>query len=380
MTERLGLEITPAVLRGAWGSTWRTHPVRTFEVAWDGQDLAGAVAALRQAHPTPEAIALAVGLGFLEVARVELPPAPDDAREQMLALDPERFLGANSTLQVVLAPGSDVAIGCDQRWLQQAVRTLEGWAPVERVEAAPVALAASGCPDGTWQLEAGTGEPGSIQVVAGRIAALRRGSQAADAKPLPAYGEHAGTMRAAWGALRRTEAPATATLMDRGARQAANRRRWQGLAMAALGAAAASLFLVAAIDRSRERTRDALEAEAARLTTEAGPALAAQSARLAAVREHDVARSTLASRVDPAAALAAFSALLPRDVVVTAARMTGPDWQVEGTARNAAALVPLLDADPRFDNVRSLAASSRFRDGRETRESFSIAFRVGTPE
>ncbi|MBL8959867.1 MAG: PilN domain-containing protein [Gemmatimonadetes bacterium] len=346
-------------------------------LAWDGQDIAGAVAALRTAHPAPDAIALAIGLGFLEVARVTLPPVDEATREQMVALDAGRYLGANAPLQAMVAPASDVAMGCDEGWLAQVVRAVQEWAPVTRVEATPVAIVASGCPDGHWAVEAGAGEAGTIEVRDGRLAGVRRGTNG-DGGALPPLGPLAGTARAAWGALLREDAPAVGTLMDGRARRAADRRRWQGLATAALGAAAGLLFLAAAVDRSRERTLAALDARAAVLADSAAPALAWQAERLMAAREIGSARTLVASRPDPVATLAALSALLPRDVVVTSIRMTGAEWQVEGTARAAAALVPLLDADPRFDQVRSTAASARFRDGRETRESFSITFHVAT--
>ena len=379
MTRRLGLELTPQELRGVWASPWPGRPGDAFVMAWDGQDLAGAVAALRAAHPTPDSIALAIGLGFLEVARVTLPPADEVTREQIVALDAGRYLGANAPLQAMVAPASDVAMGCDEGWLARVVRTLQEWAPVTRVEATPVALVASGCPDGHWAVETGSGEAGVIEVRGGRLAGVRRGTRG-EGVPLPSLGPLAGTARAAWGALLRQDAPAGGTLMDSTARRAADRRRWQGLATAALGAAAGLLFLAAAVDRSRERTLAALDARAATLADSAAPALAAHAERLTAAREAGSARAVVARRPDPVATLATLSTLLPRDVVVTSIRMTGADWQVEGTARAAAALVPLLDADPRFDNVRSTAASARFRDGRETRESFSITFHVATPD
>ena len=149
MTRRLGLEITATELRGTWTTTWRLQPTDAFVQAWDGRDLASAVEALRAAHPAPDSIALAIGLDFLEAARVALPPADDAAREQIVALDPERYLGTNSPMHVLLPSGSDIAMGCDQAWLDGVLRTLQAWAPVTRVEATPVAVASSGCPDGT---------------------------------------------------------------------------------------------------------------------------------------------------------------------------------------------------------------------------------------
>jgi len=61
---------------------------------------------------------------------------------------------------------------------------------------------------------------------------------------------------------------------------------------------------------------------------------------------------------------------------VLSLRASAADWQIDGTALDAAAIVPLLDRDDRFEDVRFLSASSRFRDGDRTYETFSIAFRV----
>ena len=72
MTRRLGLELTPHELRGVWGSRWPGRPGSAFVMTWDGQDLAAALATLRATHATPDTVALAIGLGFLEVARVTL--------------------------------------------------------------------------------------------------------------------------------------------------------------------------------------------------------------------------------------------------------------------------------------------------------------------
>jgi hypothetical protein len=74
--------------------------------------------------------------------------------------------------------------------------------------------------------------------------------------------------------------------------------------------------------------------------------------------------------------LAALSERLPEGATVLNLRAQGEEWQIDGTARDAAALLPLLDRDDRFDTVRFLSASARFREGPRTYETFSIAFRV----
>jgi hypothetical protein len=166
------------------------------------------------------------------------------------------------------------------------------------------------------------------------------------------------------------------TLLNATERRQAAGRTARSIATAVLGAVAAIVFCVFSIDRARERTLLALTMEAERLTREGRPALDAQQQLVRRQRDADLARAMASTRPDPAAALAAVSALLPKDAVVLNARVAGNSWQIDGTSANAAALIRLLDADDRLDNVRPLAASSRFRDGRTTRESFSLAFDV----
>jgi hypothetical protein len=56
------------------------------------------------------------------------------------------------------------------------------------------------------------------------------------------------------------------------------------------------------------------------------------------------------------------------------ARADGDKWQIDGTAQDAGALIPALAADRRFDDVRFLSASSRFRENGRAYETFSIGF------
>jgi hypothetical protein len=74
--------------------------------------------------------------------------------------------------------------------------------------------------------------------------------------------------------------------------------------------------------------------------------------------------------------MSAVSKQLPPGATVLNLRVNGADWQVDGTAKDAAALVPLLDKDDHLENVRFLSASTRFKDGNRMVETFSIAFKV----
>ena len=381
MSGRLGLEFTPTQVRGIVATSWSDRPARTFELAWDPDRPQAVVDALRGQVASPDAIFVAIGLGFLHLSRVQLPPSGDESRERMVRLEPERFFAATALVRPSLAAGSDVAFAVDAAWLDDLLRALEPWAPVARVEPAPLAVVA-GLPagtSGTWTMDAAPDETGLLEAKLGRLTTVRRVPLAVTAPAadvLPDTGGVPGSHLGAWGALRRDDEPLTGSLLSEPQRVAARRRVARGVATAALAAVAGVTFLLVAADRSRERTLAALETEVERLTSVARPALEAQAHLALAQHEAAIVRVSLSERSDPASALAAIGDVLPRDVVILTARATGNDWQIDGTARNAAALVPLLDSRERFDNVRSLAGSSRFRDGNVTRESFSIALHV----
>lgn len=367
---RVGLEIAAHEIRGVVTRPWSLAPVHRFTVpfAFDAPD--AAVAALRAQVRTPDGLWVAIGADLLLAARVELPPAPAAARESMIALEPDRFFPTSDALQVGLAAGSDVAFAAAADRLALVRRMLSSWAPVVRMEAAPVAVASTLKVSGTFDLPDGTG---SIEVRDGSIGALRR---AAIGRPLPDDPRVPASHRAAYGALLRDDAGVEGMLLDAASRAQVRARTRRSVATAALGAAAALAFCIFSFERSRERTLERLTREAEQLAEQARPAIRAQAALAAWAHDADVARQLLTSRPDPSRALAALGSVLPPDVTILSARSTGHVWQIEGSARNAAALVPLLDADPRFDDVRSLAASSRFNDGGRARESFSLSFRV----
>jgi len=128
---------------------------------------------------------------------------------------------------------------------------------------------------------------------------------------------------------------------------------------------------------------DARHNEALRAHQQASDSLLAASepARMAAVRLAELEREAriLNARdtaADPLSIVATLSRLLPRDVFVERVHWDGAEWRIDGSADQAASIVPSLDSMSRFTNVRVLTASTRFRDGARVRESFSVAFKV----
>lgn len=384
MSPRLAVELTPTHLHAVLAAGWRDAPLRTTDIAWNSADVVPAISALREWAGRVDSIAVAVGLGLLHVARADLPPAPDETREQMLALESERFFATSSPVVVALAPGGAVAFATDAGALDSWCTALERWAPVVRVDAAPVALARALGREasGEYRVEAGAAEHGFVAIRNGRVAAARRIPVAVGDTPgggLPPRAGLPASHLAAWGALLGEDAAEGGTLASPVRRASLVARRRRRLGIAAVAAVAGLTFALTSAERWRERTLRAVEEDVAALRDAAAPGEAALAAR--ARLDDEVARLARSGRAQGGnsgtlGALAAISSALPPDAVILNAHAVGPEWQVDGTAASAASLVPRLDGVGRFEQVRLLGASSRFRDGARTRETFSIALRV----
>jgi hypothetical protein len=152
---------------------------------------------------------------------------------------------------------------------------------------------------------------------------------------------------------------------------AARRTRWW---RAGVVAATSLLFVLWAAGTYRARVLEALTQDAATLATASQPALEARL-RLERARDEHRLLSTAPS-TDPGEVLALLGELLPADVVVQRAEWDGLQWRIDGSAADAAALIPRLDGHPRLADVRALAPSTRYLDGGRQRSSFSIGLRL----
>jgi hypothetical protein len=166
----------------------------------------------------------------------------------------------------------------------------------------------------------------------------------------------------------------TAALHDRLAR----RRRqgwWRSSVLVACGAA----VLAAGYDRHQARALTRLELREQALLAMLEPARAAR-ARMERARLELAQLGSLAEAAGAATAplplLAALGELLPDDAVVDRLAWDGIMWRLDGSARDAAALVPRLAADPRLREVRSAAPSQQFTEGGVVRRSFAITLRT----
>jgi len=381
---RAGVELTPQVVRVVRLAPYTRRVAQTIEIPWDPLRPADAVAALRSRAGRPRSISLAVGLGFLEVMRVDLPPVAPDERVRMIDLEPDRFFAAagRESLVTTLAPESPIAFGAPAALIAAWIAAFETWAPVDWVEPAPIATARvlARQRDGAWRIEAGEDETGVLQIEHGRIASVRRARDAAagsGARAVPAIAATPAPFAAALGAAKwqPRDARGVPSLAAAPWRRRLAARRRTAIAAAAILAIMGIVFAIWAADRWRERTLAALEDRISRIETQAAPADTAL--RMLRSREAEAATigDVVTNRADPFGALAAISAALPREATVLSARASGNLWQIDGTTSDASTLVPRLDRHARFDSVRFLSASSRYRDANRSYETFSIALR-----
>lgn len=379
MSDRVGIEITRTHVRAVALGALGKRPRTIAEAEWDGEHPAVGVGAIAGRLGRVGRIGLAIGLEHLHVKHVELPPAPPSVRRQMLAVEPDRFFPVQDE-RVVVGVEGNVAFAMDEALLDRWIAAFESWAPVENVEAAPVALARAlaGTGDASYAHPLGDTDHAIVAVRGGQLVAARHvsGVMVDSAHGLPRVGDVAPTALTAWGAALGLDGDLDAMIIGAPQRRTIQRRRSRRVAGAAAACVIALGFALWAVDRSRDDVLARLTAEQQALESRAAPGAALQ-AQLAALEQEDaVATAVSTSRVDPLRVLAALGERLPQDVTVLNARAIGDEWRIDGTARNAAAILPALDGDRRFSDARFLAATARYREGGRTYESFSLAFRA----
>ena len=381
MSTTLGVELALGVVRAVARDGWRGG-TRTFECAWEPKHPDAAVAALRAHFGDVQRIALSIGLAFLHVKQVRLPPTPLRERKRMLALEPDRFfpVQAEAPVVVALAGPYNIAFAVAAEPLTDLIAAFESWAPVELVEPAPCSLvrALGRSARGTFAVDAGASEYGKVELHDGELRAVRRVPAAAEpmpSAPIPDVANVPGAFAIALGAARGCDNALDDMMLpaplETRLRQARVRRvAFAGiLCLSALGAALWSF------DRARDRKLAALQTEITQLEARARSAQQLQK-QLEVLNLEARALDSGGAQMDPLDVLAVLSKQLPKGATVLNLKVNGTDWQIDGTAGDAAALVPLLDRDDRLENVRFLTASTRFRDSGRTLETFSIAFRV----
>ncbi len=351
---------------------------RDGEVAsfgWSPDDPSAALAQLRARVNGTSQLTVVVGIGLLEVARPELPSMPASTSINLLLRDSDRYFPVGEALAVSYIDG--YALGVSARQLHDWTQTFSQLGQLRAVVTIAGCLARAAQDtgeDNRWLVPAGSTGAATIVVNDGVI--LELSLKQAEPSPEAVRVElEALTMRAIWrGAVDAAHAPLTDMLLDESIRQQLTGARHRRFALSTLALAAALAAFGVSLDRWRARELAVTDSALQEMDTLAAPARLA-SARLETARG-ELALLASASGGSPAKVLARLGELLPSDAFVQGLEWNGETWQINGSAQNAPSVVPLLDADPMFSDVRIVAASSRFLDAGRQRESFSISFRT----
>ncbi len=351
------------------------------DVAWDPDAPEAMVEALRALVGAPSAFVVIVGLGFLEVAEPELPPLDASARQALLWRDADRYFPIAEPVAVACANGVAMALSATR--LDTWLRALRALAPVCAVISSPQAYARV-LGTGAAHVAVGVGEIGVVRAEHGMVRSVRRASMPrAGQSSAPEVVTSVSLQDVLRDAPTWREAPLSEQLLDATLSRAMRRdtrRRWATSGVLLVSALA---LLVAAADHTRSKQLATLQQFVEVLSARAQPAERAETRRsraqaeLAMLAEAD-ARQTAADA--PLAVLAQLTRALPRDAFVQRLEFDGQQWRVDGTADNAPRLVPLLDGNARFRDVRIAAPSQRFLDVGRQRESFAISFRMHTAD
>lgn len=374
----IGADLVRVVVRPRRGD------VRTYELAWDRDRVDDVVAELAATAGDVSGIGIAFGLAHLHIKQVTLPPASQQLRRQMIVVEPERWFTVPQGAQtaVSLTANGELAMAADGALVDEWVRAISAWGPVRRVDAAPIAVVRALCAGGKRttrvSIAAGADEVGMVEIADGVLRSVRR-ARSGDFDPPASTTIAAGLdprFNAAYGASLDFDGSVTEMLLTSAVERqflSAERRRvvtWGVAAAAAIFAATWSAGV------ARDRALEAIGQAVSVARTQSQRATAFASSALTIDRELAAVTMTTASRANVPVTFAALGARLPAEAVAQRVRMVGTEWQVEGNARTAARVLAALAAEPSFVNVRFLAPSNRFRDGKIERETFSIAFSI----
>jgi hypothetical protein len=303
----------------------------------------------------------------------------EHARQALLQRDADRYFPIEGRVATTWRDG--LAFAMSAELLGQWARAFAELGPLDAIVALPTATADAGLSGkltASYATEFADGEHsvitthGDVLTDARRVGGLRGPG---DATALDVSRVAAALLGSASPAL-------SSQLLDTPLLLQLQRRRRDRVWRSAAGLAAAVVLLAWSADRWRERSVGALEEQVRSLSVAAASSRSAlQRLDRAATERALLATADSAERSGTSAAqvLARLGALLPADAFVQRLDWDGTAWRIDGSAVDAPRIVPLLDADARFTDVRVVAASTRFLDAGKQRESFSIAFRTRTP-
>lgn len=417
MNSRLGIELSPRTLRGVRRQGWGRTQTRVVEIAWDPENPAEAVRALKQELGPARRIAVALDLALLFAKHVKLPPLPAIQRQNILRLEPERFFPVRAEDLVVAVPGDgNLVFAARATSLAAWIAALEELASVDLIEPSPSALARAlaraAVEEAVVVFDARDDGVGVVEIRAGRPARVRRLFGDLDAaaealttdgassvyltpwnddrasalaaqlggeppQPLPVVSDVPGSFLPAYGAAlaigQRHDMAHTLIPPELAARIGMRRRR--EVAVAGLACTAALVFALTSLDAWQRRGLRAVERELAALKQRGETALALYQRIEALGHEAQALEQIGAAGSEPLGVLLALSRRLPTGAYLRSLRFSSGAWQMDGYAPQAAQLAAALAAAPEFRDVRFLSATNRVTMSDQTYESISLAFR-----
>jgi Tfp pilus assembly protein PilN len=414
---RIGIEIGPHRLRAVRIGGARSGRIDSMEVEWSSDAPAETVSALRERFGPGALLSVAVDTAALLVKRVTLPPLSLEERRRILTIDPERYFPVRGEDLVVAVRDDDLAFAAPAAQFDRWVDALGALGAVERVEPAPVALvrylAGRGGHDGIVVIaHPGDRQCAVVLAQGGSLRGVRRvfnrpGEMAEAVRTMGIAGgavylypwrddlaaelaadvgdatlervpQPVGTTEpfaCAVGAALGVDAGPEATFASPAlARRQASRRRWRA-AGAAISVVAASVVLFSAFGAYRERALRILDERIAERRAAAAEVQDLQEELAGLRRELGTLDQVEEGRADPLSALLALTRTLPGDAHVRGIHNAGDQWEVDGYARDAARLIPVLEESNAFAEVRFRTATTRARVGTENYETFSLALR-----
>lgn len=379
----LGIELTPSHVR-AVRRGWR-GALTTAETAWRPDAPEEAVQALRAAlgNGAVSSVRLAVSPLLLHVKEVHIPNVGAMEQWRAIALQPARYFAepsGDSTLAVAWHRDSRLAFATDAERVEHWSRAFGALGPITMVLPVAAALPFSGLPNATYAVAVAGDNVATATIAEGRLTGARvaRRGSTDSARELPPYNELRGEWRAAFGAASARAVEDWESLTTAESQQRLRARRLRSFATTAAAFVFALIAALAALDYSRASYEARLDRAIAVAENAAQPGLALRRRLAGLEHEAQLLRGGSRGAADALQTLAALSERLPRDVVVMRLRITDDEWQVSGRARGgkASAIIPALESDARFTDVRMTSASTRFREDAQEFESFSVAFRV----
>jgi hypothetical protein len=323
-------------------------------------------------------LVLVVGGAWLSCAQPALPPLAPADRRRALHHQADRFFAMRGPIASTVY--AQVSVACEASWLAAVDAQCATWAAVRAIIGVPEAAAAvlrsgrwhtdaSRTPDAaaTLLLELRDGDVVDARVTRGSAATAS--SARAESRPLERESLLRGVQQ-----VNATEWPRDRQLLDVAGDAALARAEHRAWWRAAALLVAAIGLLTWAVAQRRERLLAAAEAAQQAAAAEAAPALAAQARLQRAAQEGAWLADAPAASLTPSQVIATLGQQIPASAFVQHLEWDGQQWKIDGSAVDAAGLIPRLDAVPAFAQVRSLAPSTRFMDGGTARGSFSIGF------